>query len=235
MDLSAVIPCAGLGNRLKMGVPKPLILVDGKSLFLLTLEKVVSLEWIKEIVLVVNENFIDKVERIVKNKHISKIKDIVPGGNVRSESVWKGLDKISPESRYVFIHDCARPFVSRELVSAMSRALEEDKSLDGIIPGIPVKSTVKKSKGKSGLVEETLDRASLWQIQTPQIFKKDKLFESYKKARGFFENFTDDAQIVEQNQGKIKIIEGEESNIKITTVFDVQVAGRILKEKGKLR
>ena len=235
MDLSAVIPCAGLGNRLKTGVPKPLILIDGKSLFLLTLEKVVSLAWIKEIVLVVNENFIDKVEKIVKNKHIAKIKDIVPGGEVRSESVWKGLDKISSESRYVFIHDCARPFVSKELVSAMCRALEEDESLDGIIPGIPVKSTVKKSKGKSVLVEETLNRSFLWQIQTPQIFKKDKLFESYEKARDFFESFTDDAQIVEKNQGKIKIIEGEENNIKITTVFDVQVAGQILKGKGKLK
>ena len=151
----------------------------------------------------------------------------MPGGQTRQDSVYNGLQAISHDSDIVLIHDGARPFVTKEMIV---RAVNEIKTCGAVIVAMPVKDTI-KTVGEDGFVMNTLDRELLWQVQTPQIFKKDLIIEAHERAKRLSLQATDDSRLVERLGEKVKVIRGSYENIKITTPEDIKIAEEILRSK----
>jgi 2-C-methyl-D-erythritol 4-phosphate cytidylyltransferase len=132
--------------------------------------------------------------------------------------VANGLKAIGPQADLILIHDAARPFITKGLVSSV---IKEARKAGAAIAAVPVKATIKKVKNGS-VVEKTLDRGKLWEIQTPQVFKKDLILKAYKKFKRI--PATDDAMLVERLGAKVSVVLGSYSNIKITTPEDLIIA-----------
>lgn len=179
----------------------------------------------------------------------SKVKRIAPGGKERQDSVYSALTLIDKETDVVLIHDGVRPLVDRDLIERAIRELlipsvpplakGGEGGFDGVVVGVPLKDTIKKilSLGSQGLsevlVQKTLDRKSLWAIQTPQVFKYSVLMKAYRKAMDERFYSTDDSAIVEKYGGKVKAIMGSYSNIKITTPEDLTIAELLLRKRSE--
>ncbi len=166
----------------------------------------------------------------------SKVKRIAPGGKERQDSVYGALTLIDKETDVVLIHDGVRPLIEKSIVEESIRQL---RRVDGVVVGVPLKDTIKKilSFGSQGLtevlVQKTLDRKSLWAIQTPQVFKYSVLMKAYRKAMDERFYSTDDSAIVEKYGGKVKAIMGSYSNIKITTPEDLTIAELLLRKRSE--
>lgn len=229
MRVTAIIPAAGLGVRLRSAIPKPLIHLGRKPILFFILETLSRNSWIQQIIIAVRKDTRQEFAQALK-KFKSKIKiEIVLGADTRKHSVENCLEKIAPDADTVLIHDGARPLVSEELVG---RLLQEAKRNPAVICGVPVKATVKRVSGLtgkrvSGFVEKTIKREGLWEIQTPQVFKKEVLVQAYKNFRGSL--VTDDASLVEKLGIKVKVVLGSYYNIKITTPEDLAFIKAILK------
>jgi len=150
---------------------------------------------------------------------------VVKGGSSRQESVELGLYALSNKIKLAAIHDGARPLATYELID---RAIRAANTYSAAAPGIPVKDTVKTVEG--GLVVNTPDRSKLRAIQTPQVFDIDLLRGALKKARQDKAEVTDDCSAVERLGMKVKIVEGDERNIKVTTPMDLKIAEMLLEE-----
>ena len=153
------------------------------------------------------------------------MKAVVVGGNTRDASVSMGMNTLSAKCKLVAVQDGARPFATWQLIDRVVRAAN---SYGAAAPAIPVKDTVKVVKG--GLVAETPDRATLKAVQTPQVFDFDLLRGALKKAKADCLAITDDCSAVEHMGMRVKIVEGDEKNIKITTPFDLKIAELIMEE-----
>lgn len=231
--VSAIIPAAGQGKRMKSEKSKQLLTIEGKPILAYTLEIFSQEESIDEIIVVVKEEEKEYVEKeIIKRFQIKKVKHVVVGGEERVDSVYNGVKKVSEDISHVLIHDGARPLLPKDKLKCL---IEEIEKYDGIILGVQTKDTCKKVDEK-GYVMETLSRKSLYNIQTPQIFKEEVIKLAYKKAEGRYTNITDDAMLVEKyTKAKVKLIEGTYENIKITTQEDLHFMEKILKTRRKER
>ncbi|MCK4881837.1 MAG: 2-C-methyl-D-erythritol 4-phosphate cytidylyltransferase [Candidatus Omnitrophica bacterium] len=219
MKIQAIIPTAGIGARLKTGLPKPLVELCGKPLCAHTLEAFERSPVIDSIVLVGHADQLFELGNIVKQYQLKKVTKIVAGGETRCESVSKGLAVLDADADIVVVHDGARPLVSLETISD---AVALCREAEAVVVAVPVKSTIKRVNQKDLSVEETLDREGLWEIQTPQVFKKDILIKAHaQKQEGVP---TDDAMMVEQLGVRVKVFSGDYRNIKITTQEDLTVA-----------
>ncbi len=218
MNVSVVIVAAGKGKRLG-GVDKAFIKIKGKPILFYSVEKFLSVPEVSEIVVVVNSQNESKARAFLKNSGIR----FATGGKTRAESVRNGVNETSGE--FVMIHDAARPFITKSLILKL---IEEIKSSDAVIPVLPVKPTIKEVE--NGFVKRTLPREKLFTVQTPQIFKKEKLLKAYKLVP--LEGATDEAMLVERIGGTVKTVRGIEENIKITTPFDLILLKSIM-EKWK--
>lgn len=219
--VTVIIPAAGHGKRMKNDVSKQYIEIDGKPIVAYTLEKFQNSKCIDEIILVVGEDEVGYVEKYIKNRYeFSKITNIVIGGKERQDSVYEGLKSMSEDTDIVLIHDAVRPLISLE---AIEKIVEETVKLKACIFGVKVKDTI-KVVDEWGNVVDTPDRNQLYAIQTPQAFEKTLICEAYKK--GIREGFraTDDSMFVEKySEIKVKVVEGNYANIKITTPEDFQI------------
>lgn len=220
--VSAIILAAGAGKRLDSAVSKALVKISGKPLIVYSLEVFNRHPGIDEIIVVTNTGNKKAIEQVTKKFH--KVNSVTLGGKRRQDSVVSGLKKISEKSRIVLIHDCARPFIEEKLVSSLISAAKKNLA---VVPGVPVKATIKSVKG--GKIEKTLNRAALWEIQTPQVFEKELILRAYKKFSGT--SVTDDATLVEKMGKPVKIIPGSYKNIKITTAEDILIAEALKREK----
>ena len=242
--VKAIVPAAGLGRRFGPGANKPFEILDGKPLIVWSLETLGSVEEIEEIIPVLREADREKALEIFEQYELSKIKKIAPGGKERQDSVYNGLKLIEGQDCIVLIHDGARPFIEKNLIEKAIRELliphsppvakRNERGLrvyDGIILGVPVRDTIKEAEGE--IIKKTLNRDSLWAIQTPQIFHYRTIFSAYEKAveEGFYS--TDDAALVEKYGGKIRVIMGSYRNIKITTSEDLIAAEYFLSRMNK--
>ena len=228
MKIQAIIPSAGIGSRLKALTLKPLVMLDGKPIFIYCLETFESCSLIDSMIVVANSNGIEDFKVAIKESGLKKIKAVVSGGKERFDSVRNGLRQVDVDTDIVLIHDGARPFVSVDLVEKCIKTAEESSAA---IAAVAVKSTIKLVDLKSMTVERTLDRTKLWDTQTPQVFKKDIIVKAYDNM--LQKNPTDDATLVEQMGAKVKIVEGSYDNIKITTPEDLRLAELLLMAKGK--
>lgn len=227
----AVVLAGGKGKRMNMDIPKQYLELNGKPLICYTLECFEE-SFVDEIVAVTGEGETGFFQKNIVDKYgYTKVGHIVEGGMERYHSVMNGL-KVIESADYVYIHDGARPCITKEL---LERGRENVKKHGAVIAGVKVKDTI-KIVSEDGIIETTPDRNRLWQIQTPQIFR----FESIKKAYDKMildsrrENITDDAMVME-NYGEllVHVFEGDYDNIKVTTKEDIEIVKNILKNITK--
>ena len=180
---------------------------------------------IKEIVVVTRQDLVLPIMSLCAG--IDKVKAVVAGGSSRPESVSAGLNALSDKVRLAAIHDGARPLITWQVIDRVVRAAN---SYGAAAPGIPVKDTIKVVAG--GVVRETPDRKTLCAIQTPQVFDIALLRGALKKAKDDGAEITDDCSAVERMGMSVKIVEGDERNLKVTTPIDLAVAKLFLEEKA---
>ena len=223
-----IVVAAGSGSRMGTGTKKQYLLLNDKPLLIHTLEVMEAQNKINGIILVVPSADIDFCKELIKEYSIKKILCIVSGGDSRGVSVYNGLQAVPEDSEFVVVHDGARPFLSQKV---LEEVIETAKAEGAAIVGVPVKDTIKQANA-SGLIQQTLERSSLWAIQTPQVFEKELLLKCYKRA--FKENLqgTDDAFIVESYGYPVKIVHGDYKNIKITTKEDLEYAEYLIGSRG---
>lgn len=218
----AVIVAAGRSSRMG-GVDKIMAPLGGEPVILRTVRQFQECDAIKEIVVVTRDDLIVPIMDLCHN--FDKVKAVVVGGDSRDASVHMGLNTLSEKCKLVAVQDGARPFANWQLIDRVVRAAN---AYGAAAPAVPVKDTIKVVQG--GLVKETPERSSLKAVQTPQVFDFDLLRAALKKARQDGIAITDDCSAVEHMGMTVKIIDGDERNIKITTALDMKIAELILEE-----
>ncbi len=215
----AIVPSAGIGKRFGDKTNKPFETLNGKPLVIWALETLENIPEIHEIIPVLKEADMEYGVEIFEQYNISKIRRIAPGGEERQDSVFHGLNLVDDIKCIVLVHDGVRPLIEPDIIK---NAVKQLKDCDGVVVGVPVKDTIKETAGD--LVSRTLKRDTLWSIQTPQIFSYNTLLGAYEKALKSSYYSTDDSALVERNGGKIKVVMGSYTNIKVTTPEDLKIA-----------
>jgi len=220
---SVIVVAAGQGKRMGTTESKQYLLIENKPIIIHTLERFEKISYITEIIVVVGVADLMRLEQWKEQYQLTKIKAIVAGGQERQHSVHIGLSYATND--YVMVHDGVRPFISDSAIDACTnRAIE----VGAAVLAVPVKDTIKQVN-ESGVIVNTPVRKSLWAIQTPQAFRRDWLIEAHERAKA--DNFlgTDDAMIVEWIGKQVVVVEGEYTNIKITTPEDLPWADHLLR------
>ena len=228
--ITAIIAAAGKGQRMNRGINKQFIILKGKPVLMHTLEVFDNHPLVEKIVIVTGKDEIKFCqENILKRFNFQKRIKVVAGGKERQDSVYNGLQEVN-ESGLVIIHDGARPFLTKDMISSLSVSA---KKYGAAIIGVPVKDTV-KIVDEEQFVQGTPDRRTLWLIQTPQCFKREVILKAHEvaKSEGFYG--TDDASLVERIGIKVKILTGSYENIKITTPEDLIIGENILKGRNQV-
>ena len=220
-----MVPTAGAGRG--FGEGKTLLDLSGWPVIARTLSALKGVEEIVEIIPVMRNDEMEKALEIVEQYGFTKVRKIAPGGKERQASVSHGLDLIERKNCIVLVHDGVRPLVTPEIIRKAISALGD---LDGVVTAVAVKDTIKEVR--NGMVKKTLDRKQLLAVQTPQVFPYDVLMEAYTEALSSGMHFTDDAAMVEHCGGRVKVIEGEYTNIKITTREDLAAAETFLRNRS---
>ena len=219
----AVIVAAGSASRMG-GIDKVMAPLNGEPMIARTVRAFQNCDAISEIVVVTRQDLILPITSLCAQ--MDKVQAVVAGGSSRQESVHLGLNALSGKCKLAAIHDGARPLISWQVINRVVRAAN---TYGAAAPAIPVKDTIKVVQG--GVVKETLDRASLQAVQTPQVFDFDILRGALKKAKQDGAQVTDDCSAVERIGLTVKIVEGEERNLKITTPLDLKIAQLLLEEE----
>ncbi len=212
----AVIVAAGTASRMG-GIDKVMAPLKGEPMLLHTVRTFQNCDAIREIVIVTRPDLLSTVMGLCKD--MDKVKAVVAGGKDRPESVRLGMNALSNRVKLAAIQDGARPLITPAVIDRTVRAAN---TYGAAAPGVPVKDTVKTVNG--GLVADTPDRSRLQAIQTPQVFDFDLLRGALKKAEQDGAVITDDCSAVERMGMKVRIVEGDERNIKVTTPIDLKVA-----------
>ena len=220
---TAIILAAGKSERMGGGVDKAFLSLVNKPMVAWSLMAFEKCPDIDRIVLVVRKEQLIASKAVVKMFGISKIDKIVAGGSKRQESVDAGVKACDLDTRYVVVHDAARPLVTPALVSEVVAAV---KRTAAVTVGRPVTDTVKLCE-KGSVVTKTIDRDRLWAVQTPQAFQLKELRAAYK-ALGKTE-ISDDCMAVELNGGAVRVVENRKPNVKVTYPEDLELAATLLK------
>lgn len=222
---SAVIVAAG--NSQRMGKDKILMPLNGKPVIAYTLEAFQKSEQIDEIIVVTKLDNLAAVADICNEYGISKTSKVICGGKTRAESSLAGVLAVSEEANLIAVQDGARPFVSTELIERCVTAAE---SCSAVAPAVSAIDTV-RLLNKKGTVISTPDRDLVALIQTPQVFAANVITNALKKAVDKMLPVTDDCSAVESMGVKVRVVNGDPDNIKLTTARDIFIAERILKER----
>ena len=210
--------------------PKQFLTLGGLPLLVHSLRALEASETVSGIVLAVPQADLDYCTRdIVERYGFKKVRRIVAGGVERQDSVRLGLAAVGGEADIVLVHDAVRPFLTADMIAQVVAAAVKHGAA---IVAIPMRDTVKRV-GTDGLIEETVDRKSLWLAQTPQAFKRALLEEAHEKALRNGLCATDDAQLVERLGHRVAIVEGSTDNIKVTRPEDLAMGESILASRGK--
>ncbi len=219
----AVIVAAGTASRMG-GIDKVMAPLNGEPMIVRTIRTFQDCDAIKEIVIVTRQDLITKIMGLCSG--FDKVRAVVAGGSSRPESVQAGLNALSKKVKLAAIHDGARPLITWQVID---RAVRAANTYGAAAPAIPVKDTIKVVRG--GVVAATPDRGTLRAVQTPQIFDIDLLRGALKKALQEETTITDDCSAVENMGMSVKIVEGDERNIKVTTPVDLKIAQMFLEDE----
>jgi 2-C-methyl-D-erythritol 4-phosphate cytidylyltransferase len=224
MNVTAIVPAAGLGRRAGGDVPKQFLLLRGMPILTRTLSTLTRSGLVDALILVVPPGTEDWCRRQVLAPYsLPPVIEIIPGGAERQESVFRGLQRVTAETRLVVIHDAVRPFVSCDL---LRRTIGAARTFRAAVAAVPAVETVKVVE--SEFIRETPSRDRLWIAQTPQAFQGDLIQEAYRRAAADGFQGTDDAVLVERLGIQVKVVRSYPENIKITTAEDLERAEQIL-------
>jgi 2-C-methyl-D-erythritol 4-phosphate cytidylyltransferase len=221
----AVLAAAGRGERLDTDRPKAFAALGGRPLLAESLERLEASSWVDSIVVVAPPDWEEPVILLAEELGCGKVVASVAGGETRGESVRIGVGEVADDAAVILVHDAARPLVSEEVIERVLVALNE--GWDGAVPGLPVVDTVKRVE--DGAVVETLPRAELVTVQTPQAFVASVLRAAL--ASNSLLQATDCASLVEAQGGRIKVVEGDLRLKKVTTAEDLALVGSWLDAK----
>lgn len=223
--VTAIILVAGNSTRFGQNRNKNFEIIDGKEVLLYSLEKFNENSLVKDIIIVCKKDEEEKVREISSKITLKKELKLIEGGISRQESVYNAITNTS--SNIVIIHDGARPMIKDRFIT---ECIEEMDNFKGNAIAVKSKDTIKITDDR-GVVKETTLRKNTWVVQTPQCFDRELLLQMHEKFMGD-ETVTDDCMLMERSGNEVKLIEGEYSNIKVTTYDDVNlVKGYLTTEK----
>ena len=226
MRVVALIPAAGRGRRMGGDIPKASLSLGGIPLLRHTLKKFEACPQVDEILpLVPPQEVSFWTDEIGRCSELKKVQRVLAGGAERQDSVFLGLKAIAGNADWVMIHDGARPFVPRELIE---RTLSETLRWKAVTAALPAEETIKEVSPEKEVLR-TVDRGSLWIIQTPQSFEYGLIVSAHEKAQEERFSGTDDASLVERLGFPVRVIEGSRLNFKITTPEDLLLGEALLK------
>ncbi|CAN8266754.1 unnamed protein product [Cochlearia groenlandica] len=221
-SVSVILLAGGQGKRMKMSMPKQYIPLLGQPIALYSFFTFSRMPQVKEIVVVCDPFFRDIFQEYEESIDVD-LRFALPGKE-RQDSVHSGLEEISVSSKLVCIHDSARPLVDTEDVE---KVLKDGLAVGAAVLGVPAKATIKEVNSDS-LVVKTLDRKTLWEMQTPQVIKPELLKRGFELVKREGLEVTDDVSIVEYLKHPVFVTQGSYTNIKVTTPDDLLLAERIL-------
>ncbi|MGK7939563.1 MAG: 2-C-methyl-D-erythritol 4-phosphate cytidylyltransferase [Crocosphaera sp.] len=222
-----LIPAAGMGKRMGSDRNKLLLTLLAKPLLSWTLLGAEASEKISWIGIIGQSYDFPAFKTILEGISISKPIHLIQGGETRKASVYNGLQALPSEAKRVLIHDGARCLATAKL---FDKCAEELLTCQGLIAAIPVKDTIKVVDSNQ-FITDTPNRSNLWAAQTPQGFEVNLLKECHEKGHQLGWEVTDDAALFEKCQLPVKIVEGEETNLKVTNPVDLAIAELILKQR----
>jgi len=221
-----IIPAAGAGLRMKTEIPKPFLSIDDKPILFHTLSSFLGLPGLVQVIVAVNDAYAEITGEILESLFSRTQVDfqVVSGGEERQHSILNGLQKVQ-DVELIAVHDAVRPFVHARKIEECCEVAAE---VGGAVLGIRVRDTLKEVD-EQHMILNTPDRSIFWQAQTPQVFRATLIKKAYELA--WKENIaaTDDASLVEQVGGRVKMVEGSSLNIKLTYPEDLEFAENILK------
>lgn len=222
-----LIPAAGIGRRMGSDRNKLLLSLRSQSLIswtLLAAEASHQISWVG--IIAQPSDWLD-IKEVLASLSLTKPIQLIVGGTTRQESVYNGLQALPNAAKQVLIHDGARCLATPEL---LDRCAEEIRHCSGLIAAVPVKDTI-KVVDTAGMIQSTPDRRNLWAAQTPQAFDVEQLKQCHEVARRQGWEVTDDAALFERCNLAVKIVAGEETNLKLTTPVDLAIAEFILQQR----
>lgn len=221
----AIVLGAGSGTRMKTEKSKLLLDIMGKTVIERSVNAFLEISDIDEVIVTVRNEDVDAFSSILTDERVS----FVIGGSTRQKSVKNAVETLDDGVELIAIHDGARPFVKTEdIENAISVASE----MGACAVGVPVKDTIKVIDDDN-IVVDTPNRATLFAVQTPQIFKADMYKNALERAEKDGKDFTDDCQLIEYAGGRVKMVSGSYDNIKITTPEDISLAENILMKRDR--
>ncbi|KAL4310173.1 hypothetical protein GQ457_01G039900 [Hibiscus cannabinus] len=221
-SVSVILLAGGQGKRMGASMPKQYLPLLGQPIALYSLYTFSRMIEVKEIVVVCDPSYKDIFEE-TKDKINVDLKFTLPGKE-RQDSVYSGLQAVDLNSELVCIHDSARPLVTS---GDVEKVLKDGWLIGAAVLGVPVKATIKETNTDSYVVK-TLDRKTLWEMQTPQVIKPELLKKGFELVNREGLEVTDDVSIVEHLKHPVYVTEGSYTNIKVTTPDDLLLAERIL-------
>jgi 2-C-methyl-D-erythritol 4-phosphate cytidylyltransferase len=227
MKTAVIIPAAGVGKRLPGKIAKQFLEIHGKPVICWTVNRFLSLESISTGILVVHLNELERTRQLfADDQNFRKKFSIIVGGDHRQESVFNGLARLSDDTEIVLVHDGVRPLISQEIITESIRVAADRGAC---ITAVPVKDTVKRVHENQVL--ETIPREQVWQVQTPQAFRYDILYQAHQQAKQMKYFATDEAALLEWLGIPVSVIRGDYRNVKITTREDMIIAESFWNER----
>ncbi len=227
--ISVIVVAAGKGSRFGGSEKKILAKIDGRPMFLRSLEHFINRDDVIQTLLVIApEDQEDLKQKFGANLGFLGVQSVL-GGKERTDSVANALGKVRDDAELVAIHDAARPCVSTAMIDAV---FSEAGKTGAAILAAPLRGTIKRA-GESGFIDATVPREGLYEAQTPQVFKRHVIIDAYGKRAQVPGPVTDDAQLVEAAGHAVAIVESDFSNLKITTRGDMSLAAAIIKSRPR--
>ncbi|OUL34900.1 2-C-methyl-D-erythritol 4-phosphate cytidylyltransferase [Nostoc sp. 106C] len=223
-----LIPAAGIGRRMGSDRNKLLLTVRSQPIITWTLKAAEAANSISWIGIISQPTDWDDLRAILDNLKLTKPVELIRGGSTRQESVYNGLQALPTAAEQVLIHDGARCLATPDLLNSCAQAI---RHCSGLIAAVPVKDTI-KVVDEHGIIQSTPDRSQLWAAQTPQGFDVKLLKQCHAEGVRQGWEVTDDAALFEKCGIEVRIVQGEETNLKVTTPQDLAIAEFILKSRG---
>jgi 2-C-methyl-D-erythritol 4-phosphate cytidylyltransferase len=228
-SFAVIFPAAGRSSRFRDKEKKPFVNLDGRAVWLRSVEQFVARSEVVQCLIVIDA----EDEEMFRRRYGANLAfmniQIVQGGAERFDSVANALTQVRPEVEYIAVHDAVRPCITEALIGAVFAAA---LATGAAIPAIAIPDTVKQVDAQKHITA-TVPRQGLSLAQTPQVFRRDWLVDAYARRKQLGSGITDDSQLVEALGHPIQVVEGEVTNLKITTRADLLLAGAVLKALPK--
>lgn len=225
----ALVAAAGQGKRMGAQCNKQFLAIGARPVLAWTLQVFQACPMVDQIIVIASPGEEEYCrQEVIAKYNLNKVKQVVTGGLERQDSIYNGLQALSDGPEIIVIHDGARPLVTLDLID---QSITEARNHGAAIVAVKAKDTIKQGDQQE-MVDKTLNRALLWQVQTPQTFRYPVIMEAYQNALNSGLAGTDDASLVEALGNPVKLVQGSYENLKITTPEDLDIAEAILHKRG---